>query len=58
MQEMIFDYDIEGENILNMIGRDYMLPIYLDIVDEAKKVINKNIRYMFELLGKEKTRYG
>lgn len=50
MQEMIFDYDIEGENILNMIGRDYMLPIYLDIVDEAKKVINKNIRYMFELL--------
>lgn len=27
-----------------------MLPIYLDIVDEAKKIINKNIWYMFELL--------
>ena len=27
-----------------------MLPIYLDIVDEAKKAINKNIWYMFELL--------
>lgn len=49
-QEILFDYDIEGENTLNTIGRDYMLPIYLDIVDEAKKVINKNIWYMFELL--------
>lgn len=27
-----------------------MLPIYLDIVDEAKRAINKNIWYMFELL--------
>lgn len=27
-----------------------MLPIYLDIVDEAKCVINKNLWYMFELL--------
>lgn len=45
-QEILFDYDIEGENTLNTIGRDYMLPIYLDIVDEAKKVINKNIWYI------------
>lgn len=27
-----------------------MLPIYLDIVDEAKGIINKNLWYMFELL--------
>lgn len=27
-----------------------MLPIYLDIVDEAKRAIHKNIWYMFELL--------
>lgn len=27
-----------------------MLQIYLDIVDEAKRAINKNIWYMFELL--------
>lgn len=27
-----------------------MIPVYLDIVDKAKKIINKNVGYMFELL--------
>ena len=27
-----------------------MLPVYLDITDKAKNIINKNIWYMFDLL--------
>lgn len=32
------------------LRRENMLPVYLDIEDEAKKIINKNIRCMLELL--------
>lgn len=27
-----------------------MLPVYLEVPSEAKKIINKNVGYMFELL--------